>query len=136
VGGCTGIGDDGGGGGGRIVIYYGFDEGFSGFDTSTAASGFDGHGQPGEAGTIVTVNCAGDCNADRRVTIDELIRIVDLALGDTASPVASPATSGTTARSPSTKSSAPSTTHSELAQPIRTRESPVRGGTAVMISDD
>jgi hypothetical protein len=82
-GGCTGIGDDGGGGGGgRIAIYYSFDEGFSGFDTLTADGGFDGHGQPGEPGTIVTVNCTGDCNADRRVTIDELIRIVDVALGN------------------------------------------------------
>ncbi len=80
-GGCTGNGDDGGGGGGgRIAIYYSLDAGFAGFDTSTAGGGLGG--SAGAPGTIVAVNCAGDCNADGRVTIDELVRIVAVALDD------------------------------------------------------
>jgi hypothetical protein len=79
-GGCTGPGDDGGGGGGgRIAVYYGVDDAFAGFTTSTATGGIGG--RPGAAGTILFLTCGGDCDGDGRVTIAELIRMVNIALG-------------------------------------------------------
>jgi hypothetical protein len=80
-GGCTGGGDDGGGGGGgRVAIYFNVDAGFSGLATSSAAGGYGG--MFGAPGTVVVVRCIGDCNADGRVAINELIRMVAIALGD------------------------------------------------------
>jgi hypothetical protein len=81
-GGCTGTGDDGGGGaGGRVAVHYSVDDGFAGFTTSTVNGGFGGLGRPGAPGTILFISCGGDCNGDRRVTIDELVRMVNIALG-------------------------------------------------------
>lgn len=78
-GGCTGSGDDGGGGGGgRVAVYYSVDDGFAGFTTSTVNGGFGG--RPGATGTILFITCGGDCDGDGQVTIDELIRMVNVAL--------------------------------------------------------
>jgi hypothetical protein len=78
-GGCTGIGDDGGGGGGgRIAVHYTTNDDFAGFTTATADGGRGG--RPAEPGTILFINCGGDCNGDGRVTIDELVRMVSIAL--------------------------------------------------------
>jgi hypothetical protein len=83
-GGCTGGGDDGGGGGGgRIAVHYGVDDGFAGVTSSTVGGGAGGGGRPGLPGTLLFIGCSGDCNGDGRVTVDELVRMVNVALGNT-----------------------------------------------------
>jgi hypothetical protein len=83
-GGCTGGGDDaGGGGGGRIAVHYTVDDGFAGVTSSSVNGGAGGPGRAGAPGTLLFIGCPGDCNGDGRVTIDELIRMVNVALGTT-----------------------------------------------------
>jgi hypothetical protein len=82
AGGCTGNGDDGGGGGGgRVAVHFRTIDAFAGVTASSANGGFSGIGQPGNAGTILFIGCGGDCNGDGRVVIDELIRMINVALG-------------------------------------------------------
>ena len=81
-GGCTGGGDDGGGGGGgRIAVHYTVDDGFAGVTTSSVNGGAGGAGRSGAPGTLLFIGCLGDCNGDERVTVDELVRMVNVALG-------------------------------------------------------
>jgi hypothetical protein len=81
-GGCSGVGDDGGGGGGgRIAVHFNVDDGFAGVTTSTVNGGE--RGQPSEPGTLLFISCAGDCNGDGEVTVNELVQMVNVALSNT-----------------------------------------------------
>lgn len=83
-GGCTGSGDDGGGGGGgRIAVHYNVDQGFAGVTSSSVDGGRGGADRAGAPGTLLFIGCAGDCNGDGRVTVDELVHMVNIALGRT-----------------------------------------------------
>lgn len=80
----------GGGGGGRVAVHYASGAAFTGFGASTAHGGTgSATGKPGTVNLIDTV-CDGDCNSDSSVTIDELIKAVNIALG-TLLPNACPA---------------------------------------------
>jgi hypothetical protein len=72
----------GGGGGGRIAVYYASGAAYQGAGISTAHGGA-GYA-PGGPGTVSFTDtaCDGDCNDDGRVTVDELVRAVGIALGD------------------------------------------------------
>jgi len=71
----------GGGGGGRVAVYYANGAAYQGTDDSTADGG--GGYAPGTAGTLSFVDsvCDGDCDGNGRVTVDELVRGVGMALG-------------------------------------------------------
>jgi hypothetical protein len=71
----------GGGGGGRITVYYARGAAFGGFGASMASGG--GGYIAGEGGTVSFVDtvCDGNCNGDSTVSIGELVRAVNIALG-------------------------------------------------------
>ena len=77
----AGSANAGGGGGGRIAVSYASGAAFGGVALSTVSGGA-GY-VPGEDGTIRFTDtvCDGDRNGDRSVTVDELIRGVNMALG-------------------------------------------------------
>jgi len=72
----------GGGGGGRIAVYYASGAAYQGAGLS-AADGGAGY-TPGGSGTVLFVDtvCDADCNGDRRVMVDELVRAVGIALSE------------------------------------------------------